>query len=113
MKRRAKVQDNDLVSEAVKAKQRYNSWPSAMANSRSVAEFLWKGSPDATLIQRMGAWILGLFFILIGVGFAITGSEQSRWFEFAFLFVVFLIGGKVFLNGFHRHRGGKPKVMDE
>ena len=66
------VQHERLIEE-IKAKQRNTVWPDTLMNGRSVDEFLWKGSPDAPLVQRMGAWIFGLAFMLIAVGVIAAG----------------------------------------
>ena len=80
-----------------------------MKNSSSVDEFLWKGSPDAPLVQRIGAWIFGLTFILLGLGWFDVAYER-HWRAFGVLSIVwFFIGGKVFLNGLRRQRTAKHK----
>jgi hypothetical protein len=65
--------------EEIEAKQSNTLWPDATNNSRSVDEFFWKGDPNAPLVQRMGAWIFGLTFILMGLGlFDIAYEKQDR-----------------------------------
>lgn len=82
-------------------------------NGRSVDEFLWKGSPDAPLVQRMGAWIFGLAFMLIAVGVMDAYLEQSpdrqSIAEVVFAIAVFAVGLKVFLNGFRRRKKGEQE----
>lgn len=94
--------------EETKAKQRNILWPDALLNSRSVDAFLWKGSPDAPLVQRVGAWIFGITFMLLGAGLIeadreITPDLKST--AAVILGVIFFgVGLKVFLNGFRRRK---------
>jgi hypothetical protein len=98
----------DRAIEEIRAKQRSTVWPDAMRNSRSVDAFLWKGSPDAPLVQRIGAWIFGLTFILCGLGWVSVAYEKGDFVFGALSIVWFALGGKVFLNGFRRRKVEKP-----
>jgi hypothetical protein len=95
--------------EEIEAKQSNTVWPDAMVNSRSVDEFLWKGSPDAPFVQRIGAWIFGVFFIFGGLAWLVGAYERDSWVIAALSIVWFLVGGKMFLNGFRRRRATRPK----
>jgi hypothetical protein len=98
----------DQAIEEVRAKQRNTVWPDTIRNSRSVDAFLWKGSTDAPLVQRIGACIFGLTFILGGLGWVDVAYER-HWPVFGVLSIVwFVVGGKVFLNGFRRRKVEKP-----
>jgi hypothetical protein len=61
--------NTEKLIEDVSAKQRNTVWPDAMINSKGVDEFLWRGSPDAPLVQRIGAWIFGITFMFLGAMF--------------------------------------------
>ena len=50
----------------IRRKQRNVIWPEALHNSRSIDEFLWKGSSNPSLVQRIGAWLIGLVLRLLG-----------------------------------------------
>jgi hypothetical protein len=63
--------------EEIEAKQRNTVWPDTLRNSRSVDEFLWKGSSDAPLVQRAGAWIFGLTFILLSLALLDVAYEKQ------------------------------------
>jgi hypothetical protein len=97
------------IIEEVKAKQRNTVFPDTVRNSRNVDAFLWKGSPDAPLVQRVGAWIFGLFFLLCGVTCLGLALKSHSWADVLYSVVGFLIGGKVFLNGFRRHKAKSSK----
>ncbi len=96
------------VIEEVRAKQRNTVWPDTIRNSRSVDAFLWKGSPNAPLVQRIAACIFGFTFILIGLGWvAVAYEKHSR--VFGVLSIVwFAVGARVFLNGFRRPKVEEP-----
>ncbi len=105
MKNGAEIPKQQTVIEDIKGKQRNFVFPDTLRNSRGVDEFLWKGSPNAPLVQRMAAWMFGLFFILAGVAF-IDVAYEKHYLIFGVLSIAwFLVGGKVFLNGFRRAGG--------
>jgi hypothetical protein len=109
MKNRREITEHNGLIEETKARQRNIVFPNTVRNSRNVDAFLWRGSPDAPLVQRMGAWIFGIFFILCGVCFLEFAREKRSWAVLVFSLVVFLLGGKVFLNGFRRHKAKPSK----
>jgi hypothetical protein len=109
MKNRTESSKRKRLIEGIKAKQRNTIWPDTLINSQGVNEFLWKGSPDAPLVQRIAAWIFGVVFILIGVGW-LAGAYQKQWWGIGLLSIVwFFIGGKVFLNGFRWRKARASK----
>lgn len=98
----------DQAIEDLRAKQRNTVWPDPIRNSRSVDAFLWNGSPDAPLVQRIGAWIFGLTFILAGLLWVSVAYEKHDRVFGVLSIVWFAVGGKVFLNGFRRRKVEKP-----
>jgi hypothetical protein len=98
----------EQVVEEIKAKQRNTLWPDALLNSRSVDTYLWKGSPDAPLVQRVGAGIFGITFMLLGAGLIEVDREitpDRKSIAAVILGVIFFgVGLKVFLNGFRRRK---------
>lgn len=104
MKRRTEISKQKRFVEEMRAKQSNTVWPDPLINSRGVDEFLWKGSADAPLIQRMAAWMFGLFFILGGVAFLDVAHKKQSWLFGLLSIGWFLVGGKVFLNGFKRRK---------
>lgn len=101
------LQDEHLI-EAIEAKQRNTVWPDALQNGRSVDAFLWKGSANAPLVQRIGAWIFGFTFMLLAVALIEVDRETTpdrKSIAFVILAVLFFgVGLKVFLNGFRRRK---------
>jgi hypothetical protein len=68
---------SEQLVEATKAKQRNVDWRDAHMNGRTVDEFLWKGSPDASLVQRIGACLFGIAFVLVGIGLVEVDRETG------------------------------------
>jgi hypothetical protein len=101
------LQDERLIEE-IEAKQRNTVWPDTLENGRSVDAFLWKGSADAPLVQRIGAWIFGFTFMLLAVALIEVDRETTpdrKSIAFVILAVLFFgVGLKVFLNGFRRRK---------
>jgi hypothetical protein len=64
--------ENDRMREDLEERQRATVWPDTLRAGRSVDEFLWKGDPKATPIQRAGllvfatlwSFLFAVFFIL-------------------------------------------------
>jgi hypothetical protein len=96
------------LAQELAQKQRNTAWPDTLVNSRGVDEFLWRGSPDAPLVQRIAAWLFGIVFVLVGAAWLVA-AYQKHWWGICLLSIVwFYVGGRVFLNGFKRHRTRKP-----
>jgi hypothetical protein len=55
------------------ASQRNIVFPNTVRNDL----FLWKGSPDATRVHRIAAWMLGFVYVGCGVGF-FAGAVKDR-----------------------------------
>jgi hypothetical protein len=92
--------------EDVQARQRNTVWPDTLRNGRTVDGFLWKGSPHATTVQRVGIAIFAVCFLAEGFLFVYmaaseTGSGASLIPALFALFWV-LIGYRLLRNAF-RH----------
>ena len=107
MKQRDKVEGRRRLIEDLKAKQRNTVWPDPLINSRGVDAFLWKGSPNPSMVQRIGAVLFGLFFICGAVMFAsICAERHSLWGILAFVFLY--AGAKVLRNSWPRDAPKRP-----
>lgn len=67
----------------MEAWQRNTLWPDTLRNGALVDAFLWKGSPNATPIQRIGIALFGLLFLcpavlLVGFGGFERGPTAVR-----------------------------------
>jgi hypothetical protein len=96
----------DSYIEAVKERQKNVTWPEILRGSRSVDELLWKGARDAPLVQRIGAVILGLTYILIGLAFVGMAVEQRKWFIGAAVPIIFGLGAWFIRNALLRKKRG-------
>ena len=103
MKRHKPAPGQQEFIDEIRAKQRNTIWPDTLRNSIGVNKFLWQGLPNAPLVQRVGAWIIGLTYLMIGVTFIGIGmTEGSRLYAYFGLGFI-LLGAKVCSNGFRRH----------
>jgi hypothetical protein len=93
----------DRLIEDVGASQRNTLWPDAMVNSSGVDGLLWKGSPKATKVQRVGIAIFGLTFAFLGVIFETIASEKHETFPAIFGLLWIALGAKLVINAFKRN----------
>ena len=86
----------------VRARQRNIVFPDTVINSRPVWVLLWRGSAHPTLVQRIGAWLLGVMYVGIGVTvFELARQEGSRL-QGALALGLILLGLRIFRSGFPR-----------
>ena len=87
--------------------QRNIVWPDPLAHSRAVDVFLWRGSPNPTMVQRIAAWIMGFSFIAVGLGCLSLTWLDGTWslgpltIGALGLFGV-IVGIKIFSSGWRR-----------
>jgi hypothetical protein len=105
-------EDLDKFIDGVRASQRNIVFPDTVRNERALFAFLWRGSPDPSLVQRIGAWLFGL----MSIGFGAVYLWQARgdlshkgWTGFVLLPLVISlglisVGVRTFRNGFPKHR---------
>jgi peptidoglycan/LPS O-acetylase OafA/YrhL len=115
MKHERQPSKQDQFIEEMEARQRNTVWPDTLLNGRSVDEFLWKGSPDAPLVKRIGAWVFGFTFMLLAV-VLIEGDRETTPDRKSIVWVIlavacFFVGLKVFLNGFRRRRSNSGNAQ--
>jgi hypothetical protein len=85
---RRKKELNSCI-EDLEARQRNLIWPDVLRGGRSVDEFLWKGAREAPLVQRIGAVVLALAYVMVGLAFVSMSLEQGKWFIGAFAAILF------------------------
>src|SRR5882762_6834178 len=103
-------QNLDKFIDETRASQQNIVFPDTVRNGRSVDAFLWRGSPNPTPVQRIGAWMFGLVFMVCGVeSFVIAVKERVEdGFSIDVVMMVFisllfaLLGLRTFRNGFPR-----------
>jgi hypothetical protein len=84
------------------AEQRNAALSDTLLRSHRVDEPIWKGSPDAPLVQRIGACAFGLCFISAGVVFLSLGFQKYSWILGIFAIGWFLVGGRMLWNAFRK-----------
>lgn len=94
--------DGSSFLDNVRERQRNIVWPDTMKNGGSVDALLWKGSRDATTVQRIGIAIFGLFFLLAGIGFAYMAYLGREIVLAVFAALPTLLGLRLFRNVFRR-----------
>lgn len=100
----------DFVAE-IRARQRNIVWPAPQVNGRLAGKLLWKGSENATPVQRAGIAIFGLFYLLAGLVFLSFAKGNHSRVGVIFAFLWLLLGARVFRNAFRRpSTGGAPKA---
>ena len=93
----------DHLIEDVRERQQNVIWPRAMINSNSVDSLLWKGSLNASKVQRVGIGIWGLAFLCVGAVCEL-GAYEKRGLFLAFFGLPWLaLGTRIFLNAFKRN----------
>jgi len=85
----------DPIVEDVTARQRNTTWPHVLRGGRSVDEFLWKGAKGAPLVQRVGAVILALAYLLVALFFIGWTTNGGGWLSGLFSLAYVALGAKV------------------
>jgi len=92
--------------EELQARQRNVDWQDTMRNGMSVDALLWRGSPEATSVQRVGIAVFGILFLSLGLFFVFALAPQIHSVLSAIIGILLAaLGTRVTLNAF-RH---KPK----
>ena len=84
-----------------------------MRNGLSVDALLWRGSPEATTVQRVGIAIFGLLFLSLGLFFVLSIAPESN----SILGVIFglffvAVGVRVTLNAFRHSRKSAGRASE-
>jgi len=66
--------------------------------------FLWRGSPNPSLIQRIVAWLMGSIYLTTGVVLVMFARAFESLFYMIFALLWIALGTKVFANGCRRHK---------
>jgi hypothetical protein len=104
MRRRRTDADLKKFVDDIKARQKNTVWPDALVNSRRVDEFFWKGSRDRTLVQRIGAWLFGLCYMVGGLVSVSVARREGSLLLVIFSSVWLYVGARVLLNGFRKYK---------
>ncbi len=91
---------NDPLRRNLELQQRNTVWPDTVRNARNVDAYLWRGNPNAPMVQRIGAVIWGLSFLLCAASFAYEAREF--WPMYSFTVGFGYVGCRAIRNAF-RH----------
>jgi hypothetical protein len=97
-----KKNGSESFAKDVRSKQSNILWPDGLHNGISVDKLLWKGSPNATLVQRVGIGIFGIAFLLFAAFFAQLAYRDHSIFWLLFTLCWIYIGARVFRNAFRK-----------
>ena len=96
--------DETKFIDEIRAKQRNIVWPDTLVNSRAVDVLLWRGSPDATTVQRTLMVLYGLGFLVSGLVFLSLAKGERSLILMIFSFGSLLLAVRLMRNAF-RKRG--------
>ncbi|HEY4362002.1 MAG TPA: hypothetical protein VGN17_13580 [Bryobacteraceae bacterium] len=83
--------DHDQYVADLKARQRNIVFPDTVRNGRAVDKLLWKGDPDAPLVQRIGMLILGICCGGTGLTFIFYFSQDDGFGRRCFSIMIGLV----------------------
>jgi hypothetical protein len=101
----------DKFIEEAKGRQRNIVFPDTVRNERAAWVFLWKGSPEPTVVQRIAAWLFGLLFLgngLIFLGMAASAHNGDSWILVPLSMPFIFVGVRMVRNGFPKHHKPAP-----
>ena len=106
MKRRRRKPELERYIDEMRTKQENTVWPNYIANTQGVNEFFLKGSANPTPVQRIGAWLFGLTFILGGFGlmFIAVHRQGSQWPGWVVAVGLWALGGWTCYNGSRKRK---------
>jgi len=92
----------DSFISSIAQRQRNTIWPDVLRGGRSVDEFLWKGARDAPLIQRIGAIVLALAYLMMAAVFTSMAFGNGDWLAGVSAVVLFGGGGWFIRNALRK-----------
>jgi hypothetical protein len=93
---------HDRLLEDVELRQRNTVWPDTLRNGMTVDGYLWKGNPNAPMVQRIGAVVWGLSFLLAAAMWGYMAAKYSFWPLYLFAAGFGYVGFRTASNAF-RH----------
>lgn len=102
-----KEHDTEQLLKEIDRDQSPVTWPQNLNAGRAVDQFLWKGDPKATPIQRAGLVIFALMFLLVFVVFVVIVIVNHDWVVTLFGLMMTTLSGIAafrFLSNAFRHQ---------
>ncbi len=99
--------DTEQLLKEIDRDQSPVTWPQTLNSGRAVDQFLWKGDPKATPIQRVGLVIFALMFLLVFVSFVVVIIVIHDWVVILFGMMMTTLSGIAafrFLSNAFRHQ---------
>jgi lipopolysaccharide export LptBFGC system permease protein LptF len=94
--------DQEKFEEDIRARQQNIIWPDTVRNARSIDEYFWRGAENASLVQRIAAWLFGVAFIGLGLMFLWLAHREGSFLGIAVSVVLLALGARIFFNGCRR-----------
>jgi hypothetical protein len=100
--------NTDEMLKDIHRKQGPTKWPETLEAGRSVDEFLWKGNPRSTPVQRVGLAVFAVMYLFLFVVFMVLIVRlvvSHDWFNFVWVLAMaalFGIAGFRFLRNIFR-----------
>lgn len=92
------------LRDELELRQRNLIWPDVLRNTARVDQFLWKGSPSPTRIQRVGLWIFALFYLGAAASFIAIGFYSRAYVMVALGLLAAGFGARTLRNAFRIQR---------
>jgi len=113
-----KGRDFRKLVEDYRRKQQNIIWPGPIINETRIERFLWNGSPNPTLVQRVASWLIGLVLFTCGLALFRWAIRDRASFAAVVVFVTLacaysFAGFRIFLNGFGRPMRRSVAVPDK
>jgi hypothetical protein len=100
-------QEPDKFIDEIRARQRNIVFPDTVRNERPLFDFFWNGAPDPPMVQRIGAWMAGLFLVVTGLLAALSARDGGNLLGLGTSLISVGVGIRIFRNGFPRRRETK------
>jgi hypothetical protein len=95
--------------EEIKDKQRNIVWPDTLRNGRDVDALVFRGSPKATLVQRIGILLFGVALLMMAIAMIDVGKEGNSFAFYGAGIGLLLLGAWVLFNGMRRNKSKRSK----
>lgn len=97
-----KANDPESFAKELRSRQRNTIWPDALNNGVGVDKLLWKGSPNATLVQRIGIGVFWGAFLIAAASFAQLAYRDHSIFLMLFTLLWAYVRGRILRNAFRK-----------
>lgn len=108
-RRHLRMRENTMTPELEMRNRQMNVvWPGPLVNGTRVDKLVFKGSPNASPLQRIGMLIFGLHFLFIGVAFVFMGTVYHLLAVAVYSLPFFALGARILYNAFRSKNRKRP-----